>query len=497
MPLRKNIIANYIGQGYAVVIVILCLPLYLQSLGAEAFGLVGFFVVMQSWLSLLDMGLSPALGREVARTRGVAADYDDLRRLLRSLEVVFLVFAAVIGFCVVMGSYWIAQSWLKLEILTTSDVAYCVALMGLMAGLRWFTTLYCSGIKGMEYQLWFNAASMFFATLRFVGGFLLLRWLTREPVHFFEYQLSVGVIELLVMRLKFYSLLPVKGGHFSFSWRSINGILPFAGGIAYSAMIWVLLTQFDKLLLSHLLPLKEYGYFALVVVVANGVLQMTVPISQALLPRMTYLLAQGKEQEMLRLYRKATQFMAVAMLPLTGMMAVFSTEILSLWTGDTTAAGWAGPVLFWYVLGIGILSLGGFQYYLQYTYGRLKLHVIFNTFFSIISVPIIVFAVFNYGAMGAALAWFGLRVISFLIWPPIVHHYLAPGIHSKWLLKDIAPIFGTTALLLLLIGRIGIPFESLNRMEVFILLIGIGLLLLVINAFVSGECRAMLLKRQA
>lgn len=492
MSLKKNTIANYIGQGYTILLAVVILPLYLKRLGAEAYGLVGFFLVMQAWLNLLDMGLTPTLAREVARIRGGACDFAELRRLLRSLEVVFLILSVVIGLGIVIGSNWAAHNWLKVETLTYSDVAYCIALMGIMVGIRWFAALYRSGIRGMECLVWLNGTNMLIETLRFVGGLALLHWISREPIHFFEYQLSIGIIELMFMGVKFYSLLPGKGGHFGFSWESIRGILPFASGIAYLAFIWVLLTQLDKLLLSHLLPLKEYGYFALVAIVANGVLQISAPISQALLPRMTYLLAQGKEQEMLRLYRKATQFIAVIMFPLAGMVAIFSKELLFAWTGDKAAAEWAGPVLFWYVLGNGILSMGAFQYYLQFAHGKLKLHVIFNTFSGIISAPIVVFAAFYYGAMGVAVVWFWLRVIIFIIWPPIVHHNLAPGIHSKWLFKDIAPIFATTAILLVLISRIKIPFESLNRIEVFTSLLGIGLIVLMMNAFASGECRGIL-----
>jgi len=59
MLLKRNTIANFIGLGYTTVIGIVIFPLYLQYLGAEAFGLVGFFTVLQAWMQLLDMGMSP------------------------------------------------------------------------------------------------------------------------------------------------------------------------------------------------------------------------------------------------------------------------------------------------------------------------------------------------------------------------------------------------------------------------------------------------------
>ena len=68
--LKKNTIANYVGQIYISFIGIIILPFYLKYLGASAFGLVGFFAVFQTWLRLLDVGLTPTLAREVAHIRG-------------------------------------------------------------------------------------------------------------------------------------------------------------------------------------------------------------------------------------------------------------------------------------------------------------------------------------------------------------------------------------------------------------------------------------------
>ena len=43
----------------------------MRYLSPEAFGLFGFFILMQAWMMILDMGLSPTLGREVAKARAL------------------------------------------------------------------------------------------------------------------------------------------------------------------------------------------------------------------------------------------------------------------------------------------------------------------------------------------------------------------------------------------------------------------------------------------
>ena len=45
-------------------------PVYIKYLGIESYGLIGFFASMQAWFALLDMGMTPTLGREIARFTG-------------------------------------------------------------------------------------------------------------------------------------------------------------------------------------------------------------------------------------------------------------------------------------------------------------------------------------------------------------------------------------------------------------------------------------------
>jgi O-antigen/teichoic acid export membrane protein len=87
--IKRNTIANYIGQMYVMLIGIVVTPLYLEHLGAEAYGLVGFFALLQTWMNLLDIGLTPTLGRQIAHASGKTNGFDEFWRLLKSFELIF------------------------------------------------------------------------------------------------------------------------------------------------------------------------------------------------------------------------------------------------------------------------------------------------------------------------------------------------------------------------------------------------------------------------
>lgn len=94
MSLSRNIAANYAAQIYVSLVGIVVIPLYIRFMGAEAYGLVGFFALLQTCFNLLDIGLASTITRETARYRGGATDALTYRTLFKALERFFVAVAA-------------------------------------------------------------------------------------------------------------------------------------------------------------------------------------------------------------------------------------------------------------------------------------------------------------------------------------------------------------------------------------------------------------------
>lgn len=493
--IRNNTIANYAGQLYLTLIGIVVTPFYLQYLGAEAYGLVGFFALMQAWMNLLDLGLSPTLGRQAAYARGTENGFEFFKKLLKSFEVIFLGLAITAALSIFFGKHWLAVEWIKSEGIKTSTLTYCIGLMGVMIGLRWFVGLYRSGINGLEDQVWLNAANITITSLKFLGALFLLKFITSDVRHFFEYQLLISLIEVGIFMYRFYSKLPTTTYTpklIDFDFSVVRSVAPFALGIAYTAGIWVLVTQTDKLILSGVLTLSEYGYFSLVALVAGSVTILSGPISQAILPRLTLLYSQNRKKELLEIYGNASQLAVLITLSVASMVSFYAKPLLYSWTGNIEAAEWGSSILLWFALGNGMLGISAYQYYLQVAFGDLKLHVLGSTVSAIVQVPLIYYVAKNYGAYGAGVAWFSFRTIWFFTWTPIVHRKFAPGFHLKWLITQILPIATTVILASYSIASL-FPLDlNQNRFILLIEMIGLGAFLLLISMLSSKFIRQSL-----
>ncbi len=482
MSLKRNILANYVSQFYVTLIGIVMVPLYIKYMGAEAYGLVGFFAMLQAWFALLDMGLTPTMARETARFQGGATDALSFRRLVRALEGVFLLVALVGGVGLFAASGYIAHDWLQASQLPIVEVETSLKLMSIVIALRWMEGLYRGVITGSERFVWLGTYNSIVATVRFVAIIPILMFVGSTPTIFFEFQLVVALIEFAVLLIHAYRLMPdvPKGQQLPWAWTPLKPLLKFSLTVAFTSSVWVLVTQTDKLVLSKILPLAEYGYFTLAVLVAGGIMIISGPISGAILPRMTKLEAEGDHAGLIRVYRQATQLVVVLAGSVAVTIAFYAEPLLWAWTGDHALAKQAASVLSLYALGNGILVVAGFPYYLQYAKGDLRIHLIGNAVFVALLIPSIIWAASQYGGVGAGYVWLGMNLLSFVAWLPLVHNKFEPGLNFKWYGQDVLMIFVPVgivgyglSILLPLNDHRGLLLAEIMVTGVFVLLIGI------------------------
>lgn len=147
MSLKRNIIANYTSQLYVTGVGILILPLYIKYMGAEAYGLVGFFTMLQAWFAVLDLGLTPTIGRETARYFGGSMSALAYRQLFRALSVIFVFIAVLGGGVLFVFAEQVASHWLQIATLDIREVLIAVQIMAISVALRWLGGLYRGVIK--------------------------------------------------------------------------------------------------------------------------------------------------------------------------------------------------------------------------------------------------------------------------------------------------------------------------------------------------------------
>jgi O-antigen/teichoic acid export membrane protein len=318
-----------------------------------------------------------------------------------------------------------------------------MALIVTFSMLRWAASLYRSGIMGLERQVFANAVTTAATTVRLLVPIPLLAAWPDVRLIFATWAL-VALLEMALFRAslggEFDARLPLRG----FSSEALKSRARFAGGIFFLALVGLAVTQMDKLLLSRMLPLAEYGYYSLVVVIANGVLTLAMPVAQAFQPRMTLAAAQQDDPALRAVVHAFTALMVLAVITPAIVIAAFPKRLLFAWTGDFAAAGAGGDYLGWYVLGAAMAGPTSIAYLIQFAHGRIRLHMIVNLVFALVLIPAIWLAAAADGARGAAIAWFVMNATLLVIYCPAILARLLPGETARWLAELALPASAAT-----------------------------------------------------
>ncbi len=454
------------------------IPFYITTLGVDAWGLVGFMAMLQSWFLLLDMGLTPALSREMARFTGGKETAYSIRTTLRTLEIIYSAIAVLVSLLVWFSADWMSENWLKTNQLPISTVQHALAIMGLVVAARMCEQVYRGAIQGLQHQVWLNGCLAILATLRWAGVIPVLLLVDSNIQNFFLWQGLISLFSVAVLARYTYIVLPSCDHPIYFDLKSLNNIKGFAGGIASTTLLALMLTQVDKLLLSKLVSLDEFGYYIVATSVASSLGFLVAPIASAVLPRMTECLSRSDKVSVLMTYHSASQWLAVALIPVSLVIAAFSKPLIFAWMGDMDVAEKTAPLLTLLALGNMFNGFMHIPYATQLAYGWTSLAVRINVIAVCLFIPAILWCVPQYGASAAAWAWLLLNVGYVLFSVHFMHKKIMNHEKWKWYQNAIVrPLFAATIFIVIIRSFLTLPED---RLQISIILSAIGLVTLAI-----------------
>ncbi len=469
---------------------LVCIPLYIKFMGIEAFGLVGFYIMLQAAVQLLDFGLSPTMNRELARYSVQPEKAGEARDFVRTLELGYWLLGIVIGAAVIAVAPFIATHWINGGAIPVDDIRHSVMMMGVLAALQWPLSFYQGGLLGLQRQVLMNGISITMSTMGSGGAILILLLVSPTITAYFSWQIAVSAVHVISITVFLWRSMPTAERSPRFDPALLRNIRRFATGMSIITLSALILTQLDKVILAKLLSLKMFGYYTLAGVVGNGLYVLITPVFNSIFPRFSTLAMRDEESELKELYHQGTQLMAVLVLPVAAVIAFFSFDILLLWTGSVDIASNASLIVSVLVIGTAINGLMHLPYALQIAHGWTRIGICINTVFIFVLVPAIIVMTKYYGAVGAAAVWVALNAVYMAIGVPLTHFRLLRGEALRWFFKDVGPPLAATVLVTGL-GRIFVASHMSPGMTVCALAVLLACSILM-STLAASKIRSMI-----
>lgn len=404
-----------------------------RELGSQSFGLVGLFTVVQAWLMLVEMGIGPTLSREVAIAQGDRLATANTVNLLLSFDTIFCLITAFIS--LTAGSYltFYGANWIQSD-LDGNTVSACVFLMLLISSAKWFSTLYKSILVGFNDLFMLNVLLVGVNFFRFVAIIPLIYFFEIDILDFFIYQFYCALLEVLAFKLRSSILLhmPIRVSNLLFlEIKQIRRVKNLTLSIASTSILWALLTQTDKLMLSGFLDAKDYGFFTFSFMLCSAVIAVTMPYVAAIQPQILKDFGRNDHQAALRFFRVGLLTTACIGIFVAAHVTHHSLDIIEFWSGDINAALWSVPIVEYYSIG----------------YAALPIYVLCS-YFSVAS-----------GRLASQALIYGVTLVA-----QIITYYITASIFGvDWVARSFALLtaFGAVALVIDTHSRIKVPGQNL------------------------------------
>jgi O-antigen/teichoic acid export membrane protein len=438
MGLRRNIVANYIGAAWNALMNVAFVSAYIRHLGPAGYGLIGVYTLLLGLMALLDLGMAPTVSRELARLGAVEPRSGASRLLLRNVEIVALALACVVTAGIFLGGPWLAAHWLDARGLDPADVIFSLRVMGMLVGLRIIENVYRSALIGLQRQVVLNGVLAVSSTVRNMGAFVIVAWIAADVRAFFLWQLATGMATAVAFGVAVYVGLRGDTCPRRFSMAPLRATWRFAAGTMAVASLSILLGNLDKILLTRLLPLDVFGYYAFAVVVSQTPLGLITPIAQAFYPRFIQLHTFADDR-LATLYHAASQGVAILIGTATAFLVLLGRPVLQLWLHDPLIVDRVVQLVAILAVGSMLNGIMTLPYFLQLSAGWTSLTIRVNLIATLLVVPALVLLVPAYGALAAAWTWLALNACYVVLAVPLMHRRLLPGEQWRWYFRDLLP----------------------------------------------------------
>ncbi len=450
-----NIISNAIARIWTIGIGIVLVPVYINLIGIESYGLIGFYGTLMGSLAILDLGLSSTLSREMARVNATGKPISETRDLVFSLELIYWAMGILLGAIVYFLSPYIAEYWLKPSKIERGEVDFAIKLIGGIIAFQWPQSIYSGGLMGLQKQVSLNFSNVILSTLKSAGVILVLNWFSPSIEVFFIWQIIVSFITVCAQRFLLWKYIPKSKIKAKFNKIELKKIWRFAAGMTGISLASFCIMQIDKIMLSKLLSLSDYGYYILAWTIGTSVLFISSILGNVLLPKMTEIVAREDSKEIILSFHRYNRLVCSVIVPMGVFLIFFSKDIIGMWTQNnaTTDHIW---------LAVAILTAGSIcnifmhiPYFLMLAYGDTQYTIYQNVITSIIILPLLFLLTNLWGIIGASLVWLIVNLGYNIISLPLLHRKFSilKNQFKTTLIKDIGIVF-IVSIFILGLGRI-------------------------------------------
>ena len=447
---------NLGGYVAPLVVGVIAMPILVERLGIDRFGLLTLAWTVIGYLSLFDFGLGRALTKLVAEKIGNGS-LTEIPSVFWNSVALLLVVGVIGGLAFAGISGWLVTSALKVPARLRTEtlisfyyMAATIPIVTTAAGLRGYLEAH------QEFRS-LNVVRALIGVLGFVGPLSVLP---------FTHRLTAVIGMLSVTRVI------ALGGLLGLCMRQtpelrqtknigslpLGPLIRFGGWLTVSNVLSPVMVSMDRFFIGSLLSLSMVAYYVTPSEMMLKILVIPMALQSVIFPAFS---GMGDDSGRIVLfYRRANEAVLLVMFPFILVAVAFAPQLLSIWLGAGFAVH-SSIVLQVLAIGVFINAVAHVPSVLVQSVGRPDV----NAKLKLIEIPIYIalawWLIVRFGIVGAAAAWLA-RVLLDSAFLFLVARRWAPGVPFR--VARTSLLFSTVLMFLVL---------ACNHVSLWLLIIGV------------------------
>jgi O-antigen/teichoic acid export membrane protein len=403
--LAKNVVWNLLSVAIPFLVAIITIPILIEGIGKDRFGLLAICWMFVGYFSLFDFGLGRALTVLVAKYLGENKS-EQIPGLVWTAMTTMAVLG-VIGFGVVYTlTPWLVGSVLNVPVELEQETIKAFYLLSISIPFVIITV----GLRGViaAYQRFelLTAIRVPMGIFTFVGPVAVLPF--SSSLYPIVAVLVCGrLIAMLAHVFIMFRTVPAIRRHGSLDAKQLSPLFGYGGWMTVSNVVVPLMVSMDRFVIGAVLSVTAVAFYTTPFEIVFRLMVIPTAFVAVLLPAQTTTLAieQGENRSYsAELFNKGLSYIFITLFPLLLVIAVFSYDGLSIWVGDEFASN-GYMVMQWLAVGVLLYGLSLVPYSLVQSAG----HADWSAKLHLLELPIyyalLWWALPEYGIIGAAAIW--------------------------------------------------------------------------------------------
>lgn len=401
----KNTIFNLFGLGLPFLAAVFSIPVLIQHLGVEKFGLLTLIWAVVSYMGLFDLGLGRALTQQISLA-DAKHEPEVIPALVRACLALMVAIGSVAGLAT-----WVLAAWGLgfIDGIEGDDAVDALRAMSIALPF----VIVTSGLRGiMEARSAFDVLNLIrlpMGVFTFLGPVAVVMFWD-DKLASIAWALCVGRIVACVVHLWF-----TRFDVFGRSDRAIldlsflRPLMTSGGWLTVSNVVSPMMGYVDRFMIGALMSASMVAYYATPNEIITKIWIIPGALTAVLFPRFT--------QEMYRhpasawaLMGRSVEAIFCATLPITLLLALFAHEVIAVWIGSDFAVH-SAPVLAVFALGILVNCMSHIPYTLIQGAGMARITALIHCAIILPFVTLLFFGIHFFGLLGAVLAWL-IRIVA-------------------------------------------------------------------------------------